>query len=779
MKHLKKWAAVLLCAALVFTLSVPALAGDGFMNEGTFYNHEGATFVNNGPFQNNGAMHNEGAFSNLGRLFGDGLAKWLKPMTANSGRNEMAAPKQNFGTGLSWMISEAGELSITGSGAMPNYSASQAPWEKYWTLIERVTVGDGITSIGDFAFFNLNEVKTITIGSTVETIGVGAFECCYSLASAVLPSSVKSIKSHAFQETGLTSMMLPARLTNIGESAFYGCDKLTSVRYGGTISTFTAMSIGYKAFPSQTTVSTADTTSPTITVVNATPSLTDYTDVPYVSFNGNDYYYDATSFPATSATYISTAGDLVYDIYLNSEDKVIKYTFGEISGVADYTSSSGRFDSYPQLTIAGTAVTSNVQGFGKYAIELTEGLSVDDGGNIGGGRSVSADSINVHINSHNDNNAPTAYLGVYAFFDTSEISSVLTVDSMVRVTLTLYTTISSAPTVTGEYLNPSVQGWTALSTLSTRSSGENYVIEFAYPAASSGGPCEMNLQLVADDIFQRIHINVEDRSIGSAYAEATSFSDLKTKLASYDRVYYNGSALTLTENLKIPEGKAVEMYNTAVTIPNGVTLELVGGSNSAAYLDAGKLIVESGGSVAATNAYTSTSSGYTPAIWTEGGVMFKEGSSLAVSNGTYFEISTPVFVNQGNIDLDTDAFLQLGNYSGMKPAAGLGSTAEFYVSTTYNSGRIDLSSGAQIAVLGSNVQNSGTITGSGTIYIQGDTYWDASTFSTGLNADRTGFDNFPATSGTCYRLNGSITNVDSGSIAPTVTVTNESDETTP
>ena len=429
--------------------------------------------------------------------------------------------------------------------------------------------------------------------------------------------------------------------------------------------------------------------------------------------------------------------------------------------------------------MSATAATSNVQGFGKYAIELTEGLSADDGGNIGGGRSVSADAINVHINSHNDNNAPTAYLGVYAYFDTSEISSVLTVDSMVRVTLTPYTTISSAPTVTGEYLNPSVQGWTALSTLSTRSSGENYVIEFAYPAASSGGPCEMNLQLVADNIFQRIHINVEDRSIGSAYAEATSFSDLKTKLASYDRVYYNGSALTLTENLKIPEGKVVDLSNTAVTIPSGVTLELVGGSTSAANLDAGELIVESGGSVAATNAYTSTSSGYTPGIWTEGGVMFKEGSSLEVSNGTYFEISTPVFVNQGNIDLDTDAFLALGNYSGMKSAAGLGSTAEFYVSTTYNSGRIGLSSGAQIAVFGGNVQNSGTITGSGTIYIQGDTYWDESTFATGLNANRTGFDSFPATSGTYYQLYGSITNVDSGSIASTVTVTDESDGTTP
>ena len=65
---------------------------------------------------------------------------------------------------VEWVVYSNGLLEIKGQGAVPYYSSSNlAPWATYASSITEIVVRDTITSIGSFAFYNLNNVKSITL----------------------------------------------------------------------------------------------------------------------------------------------------------------------------------------------------------------------------------------------------------------------------------------------------------------------------------------------------------------------------------------------------------------------------------------------------------------------------------------------------------------------------------------------------------------------------------------------------------------------------------------
>ncbi|MBR3855139.1 MAG: leucine-rich repeat domain-containing protein, partial [Bacteroidaceae bacterium] len=72
--------------------------------------------------------------------------------------------------------------------------------------------------------------KNTIIPSSVTSIGVSAFSSCSGLTSIEIPSSVTSISDGAFSScTGLTSIEIPSSVTSIGNYAFEGCNGLTSI----------------------------------------------------------------------------------------------------------------------------------------------------------------------------------------------------------------------------------------------------------------------------------------------------------------------------------------------------------------------------------------------------------------------------------------------------------------------------------------------------------------------------------------------------------------------
>ena len=84
----------------------------------------------------------------------------------------------------------------------------------------------------------------VTIGNNVTSIGDYAFASCNALSSVTIPNSVKSLGNSAFYGcSGLTSVTIPNSVTSIGNQAFWGCSGLTSVTIGNSVK-----SIAYGAF---------------------------------------------------------------------------------------------------------------------------------------------------------------------------------------------------------------------------------------------------------------------------------------------------------------------------------------------------------------------------------------------------------------------------------------------------------------------------------------------------------------------------------------------------
>ena len=98
--------------------------------------------------------------------------------------------------------------------------------------------------IGPYAFEHCHRLTSLTLPAGITEIGDHAFEGCSGLTSLTLPAGITSIGNYAFESlSGLTSLTLPAGITEIGDYAFFYCSGLTSLTLPAGIT-----SIGSSAF---------------------------------------------------------------------------------------------------------------------------------------------------------------------------------------------------------------------------------------------------------------------------------------------------------------------------------------------------------------------------------------------------------------------------------------------------------------------------------------------------------------------------------------------------
>ncbi|MDR0667474.1 MAG: leucine-rich repeat domain-containing protein [Prevotellaceae bacterium] len=142
--------------------------------------------------------------------------------------------------GCRWAFSGAPRsptLTISGAGAIPDYAHPLmhgdrlAPWHAHRRRIKTVIIGDSVTAIGDWAFYDCRRLTAVSVGRSVARIGGSSFAYCRGLTSLSLGVSVAAIGPDAFRACGsLTAVRLPASVRALSHYAFSDCRNLTAIR---------------------------------------------------------------------------------------------------------------------------------------------------------------------------------------------------------------------------------------------------------------------------------------------------------------------------------------------------------------------------------------------------------------------------------------------------------------------------------------------------------------------------------------------------------------------
>jgi len=175
-----------------------------------------------------------------------------------------------------------GTLTVTGTGAIPDYTTSTAPpWFGYNDYITAVDIKNGVTRVGDWVFYGCSNLTSVSLPSTLKAIGSYAFGAC-SVQTIFLPDSVRILAGNAFNscsrltnisvnptntyfstENGIlyskdktvlltyprgkqdVTFTIPAYVNSIGESAFSTCNYLTTVNIPNTVTNMGAHAFSY------------------------------------------------------------------------------------------------------------------------------------------------------------------------------------------------------------------------------------------------------------------------------------------------------------------------------------------------------------------------------------------------------------------------------------------------------------------------------------------------------------------------------------------------------
>lgn len=133
---------------------------------------------------------------------------------------------------LTWSYKKDNKtLTIMGSGDMDDFENSDAvAWNAVRTSATTLVIEEGITSIGDYAFYYMPALTTVHLPSTVAKLGDFSFAFCSALSTLTISEGVTTLGVGAFESCGaLSSLYLPTSLTTIGDSAFAFCYSLRSI----------------------------------------------------------------------------------------------------------------------------------------------------------------------------------------------------------------------------------------------------------------------------------------------------------------------------------------------------------------------------------------------------------------------------------------------------------------------------------------------------------------------------------------------------------------------
>ena len=144
------------------------------------------------------------------------------------------------GSAVTWTLDDEGTLTISGNGAMQyfNYEYSSSSGgsvtnrPESWNRATRLVVEEGVTRLGGYAFYRLENLTEVTLPNSLAEISYDAFAYCKALTGIVLPEGLTSIGNCAFIGCeSLTEIILPDSVTSLDTSVFSQCRNLSSITF--------------------------------------------------------------------------------------------------------------------------------------------------------------------------------------------------------------------------------------------------------------------------------------------------------------------------------------------------------------------------------------------------------------------------------------------------------------------------------------------------------------------------------------------------------------------
>ena len=228
------------------------------------------------------------------------------------------------GTILLTTVSQDKRAKDTGELTIPNEESGEITViSQINSNTSKLNIGDGVISIGAYAFLCVSEMEELTLADSVKIIGKGACSSCNKLKKVILPSYIQEIPASMFSRCkNLTDVNIPKEVSKIGYAAFSNCSSLEYISLPDGLTTIDSVAfdempalkeltvpasvnfIGYDAFG---TKKSGDTAGNSLTLKGYEGSLAQTyakeKDIPFVSLGSMpDEFEQEKNTPAPAAT---------------------------------------------------------------------------------------------------------------------------------------------------------------------------------------------------------------------------------------------------------------------------------------------------------------------------------------------------------------------------------------------------------------------------------------------------------------------------------------------
>jgi len=464
----------------------------------------------------------------------------------------------------------------------------------YCCSLTSVTIGNSVTSIGEYAFLKCSGVTYVIIGSSVKFIADDAFLECTSLTSVhildlaawcnidfdvygsgnplrvahhlfykgnevknlVIPEGVTSIRAYAFDGcSSLTSITIPNSVTSIGNDAFSWCENLKTISIGYGIKSIKIRAFGSPeltdvycyaeevpstdswAFSGKPKKSTLHVPASSIDLYKLTTPWADFGNI--VSLWSGDYIeipHDEVTLTANS--YSRAYGEANPTFGYTVTEGTITSGTPTISCEATATSPVGTYD----IVIAKGTVSNNTVSLVKGTLTITKAPLT-----------VSAGNYTKVLGEENPTFTPT-----YSGFKNGETAAVLTKQPVITTTATKTSTAGTYPvTVSGaEAQNYSFNYQNGTLTVTSQSVVQKDNIQFA--DAKVKAICVANWDTDHDGELSK-------QEAAAVMSIGTVFSD-EWEITRFDELQYFTGLTAIDDNAFAGcDGL------TSITLPNTVT----------------------------------------------------------------------------------------------------------------------------------------------------------------------------------------------------------------